>query len=102
MRVKCLAKHNTAEKRITTSCYKDPNGYISLMFCMYKPFKSGRTKCQTGPKFGEYEPWDIRPCTLGEVSFLSANKTCFLKYSWVGLVKMKIFCTAFWPMLTKR
>ena len=34
-----------------------------------------------GPKFGEYKPWDIRPRTLREETFWSANKTSFSQIS---------------------
>ena len=44
-----------------------------------------------GPKFGECEPWDLRPCTLGEVRFWSANKTSFSQIPLSRLSKGKQF-----------
>ena len=52
---------------------------IQAQYFVYKPFKGYRTKWRVGPKFGQYELWDIRPCTLREVRFWSANKTSISK-----------------------
>ena len=57
------------------------SAFLSLSKLNILYTRAKKTKCQMGPKFGKCEPWDIRPCTLEEVRFWSANKTSFSQIS---------------------